>query len=115
MRVAAAIASALSLVSTLLSMAGLAPPAAAADIALTASNAINAALDELVPPFERDSGHKVAMRLGVASVLRKEIEGGAAFDVAILVGNLDGLVKHDRPAQGERQASRSTTSALEPG
>jgi molybdate transport system substrate-binding protein len=94
MRIAAA--TALSLISAW----GLAPSATAADIALTASNAINAVLEELVPPFERDSGHKVAMRLGIASVLRKEIEGGAAFDVAILVGNLDGLVKQGRIAGG---------------
>jgi molybdate transport system substrate-binding protein len=73
---------------------------AAADIALTASNAINAALEELVPPFERASGHKVTMRLGVAAFLRKEIEGGAAFDVAILVGSLDRLVKDGRIAAG---------------
>jgi molybdate transport system substrate-binding protein len=96
MRVATAIASALTLISAW----GLAPPAMAADIALTASNAINAVLDELVPSFERDSGHKVAMRLGVASALSKEIEGGAAFDVAILVGHLDGLVKQGRIASG---------------
>ena len=75
-------------------------PAIAADIALIGSNAINAALDEIIPQFERDSGHKVTMRLGVASVLRKEIEGGAPFDVTILVGNLDGLVKQGRIATG---------------
>jgi molybdate transport system substrate-binding protein len=75
-------------------------PAPAADLSLFASNAINAALDELIPQFERENGRKVAMRLGVASVLRKEIEGGAAFDVAILVGSLDGLVKQGKVAAG---------------
>jgi molybdate transport system substrate-binding protein len=73
---------------------------ATADIAVTASNAINVVLEELVPPFERASGHKVTMRLGVASFLRKEIEGGAPFDVAILVGNLDRLVKDGKIAAG---------------
>jgi molybdate transport system substrate-binding protein len=73
---------------------------AAADVALTASNAINVVLEELVPQFERASGHKVTMRLGVASFLRKEIEDGAAFDVAILVGNLDRLVQDGKIAAG---------------
>jgi molybdate transport system substrate-binding protein len=73
---------------------------AAADLSLTASNAINVVLDELVPQFERASGHKVTMRLGVASFLHKEIEGGAPFDVAILVGSLDRLVKDGKIAAG---------------
>ena len=79
-------------------MCGSAFPVTAADITLIASNAINVILDEIVPQFERESGHKVTMRLGVASALRKQIEDGAAFDVAILVGNLDGLVKQGRIA-----------------
>ena len=74
--------------------------ATAADITLVASNAINVILDELVPQFERASGHKVTMRLGVASQLRKDIESGVAFDVAILVGNLDDLVKQGKVATG---------------
>jgi molybdate transport system substrate-binding protein len=73
---------------------------AAADIALTASNAINVVLEELVPQFERARGRKVTMRLGVASFLRKEIEDGAPFDVAILVGDLDRLVKDGKIAAG---------------
>lgn len=80
-------------------------PAAAAEITLVASNAINAVLDELVPQFERAGGHKVTMRLGVASALRKEIAGGAAFDVAILVGGLDDLV-------GQGKISAGTPTAL---
>jgi molybdate transport system substrate-binding protein len=75
-------------------------PAAAAEVVLVASNAINAVLDEVVPQFERASGHKVTMRLGIASALRKEIEGGTAFDVTILVGNLDDLVKQGKVAAG---------------
>jgi molybdate transport system substrate-binding protein len=73
---------------------------AAADLSLTASNAINVVLDELVPQFERANGLKVTMRLGVASFLRKEIEGGAPFDVTILVGSLDRLVKDGKIVAG---------------
>lgn len=84
--------------------AAMASPAAAVEITLIASNAINAILDELVPPFERASGHKVVMRLDVASALRKEIENGTAFDVAILVGGLDNLVAQKRIAPGTARA-----------
>jgi molybdate transport system substrate-binding protein len=94
MKNAAAIAGVLALMSAWI------PGPAAADLSLTASNAIDAVLDELVPQFERASGHKVTMRLGVASFLRKEIEGGAPFDVAILVGSLDRLVKDGKIAAG---------------
>jgi molybdate transport system substrate-binding protein len=69
-----------------------ASPACAADITLLASNAINVILDELVPQFERANNHRVKMRLGIASTLRKNIEAGAAFDAAILVGGVEGLV-----------------------
>jgi molybdate transport system substrate-binding protein len=77
-----------------------AAPAAAAEVTVFGSNAINVILGELVPQFERATGHKVAMRLGVASSLRKEIESGVLFDVAILVGNFDDLVKQGRVAAG---------------
>src|SRR5262245_51072413 len=88
-------------------------PATAAEIALVASSAINAVLDEVVPQFERDSGHKVTMRLGVASFLRKEIEAGAPFDVTILVGGLDGLVTRGRAAR--RHAGCARPQRLWPG
>jgi molybdate transport system substrate-binding protein len=73
--------------------ASLPAPATAAELAMLASAAIDVILNEAVPQFERASGNKVAMRLDYAALLRKEIEAGAAFDVTILVGSLDGLVK----------------------
>ena len=57
-------------------------PARAAELSLVASNAIDAILEEVVPAFERTSGHKVTMRLGVARAV----------------------------AQGDRQAARRSTS-----
>jgi molybdate transport system substrate-binding protein len=77
-----------------------ASPAAAAEIRLFASNAINAILAELVPRFEAARGHKVTMRLDYAALLRKQIEAGASFDVAILVGDFEDLVKQGRIAAG---------------
>ena len=70
MKLGALVASALALTGA----CGPASSATAAEITLFASNAIDVILDEVVPQFERESGHKVVMRLGVASFLRKEIE-----------------------------------------
>jgi molybdate transport system substrate-binding protein len=94
MKLAAVLAAAFAVTG----VCGPASPVTAAEITLLASNAINVILDEVIPQFERESGHKITMRLGVASSLRKQIEDGAAFDVAILVGNLDGLVRQGRIA-----------------
>ena len=74
------------------------PPAAAAEITMLGSAAIDVILKEVVPQFERASGHKVKMRLDFAALLRKEIEAGATFDVTILVGSLDDLVKQGKLA-----------------
>ena len=87
-------------------------PATAAEVTLLASNAINAILDEVIPRFERSTGHKVTMRLDYAALLRKQIEGGAVFDVAILVGNLDNLVKQGRVEEGTHFALGRTGYGL---
>jgi molybdate transport system substrate-binding protein len=58
--------------------------AAAAEIKLISVNGVKLALPELVLAFETRSGHKVSTSLGEAGVLRREIEEGRAFDVAIL-------------------------------
>jgi molybdate transport system substrate-binding protein len=79
-------------------------PARAADITLLASNAINVILDELVPQFERANNHRVKMRLGIASTLRKNIEAGAVFDAAILVGGVEGLVARGTIARDSSRA-----------
>ncbi|SRR5579871_1600616 len=55
-----------------------------AELAVLASNGVKAALEALGPAFERESGHSLRVRFGLAAVLKREIEGGATFDVAIL-------------------------------
>src|SRR5262245_33350452 len=75
-------------------------PARAAEITLFGSAALDVVLEEVVPAFTRAAGHKVAMRLDYAALLRREIAAGAAFDVAILVGALDDLVAQHRIAAG---------------
>ena len=76
-------------------------PARAAEVALSASVALTEVLKELVPQFEKASGNKVTVHLGTAAALKKEIDGGAAFDVAILTPPLvEDLVKQGKAAAG---------------
>jgi len=74
---------------------------AAAEIKVLSVNGVKLVLGELVSNFEQDSGHKVTVSLGEAGVLRKRIEDGESFDVAILPRPAtDALVKQDKIAAG---------------
>ena len=56
---------------------------------------------EVVPLFERANGSKVEIKFALTSVLKKEIEDGAAFDIALLPRpELDALVEAGRIAAG---------------
>ena len=78
--------------------------AMSAEINLHASAAIDAALKELLPRFEASTGHSIRSKLGIASNLRRDIEAGAAFDVCILVGDLEALARDGRIAAGTQTA-----------
>jgi len=76
-------------------------PAAAAEITLLSSVGVTAILEELLPQFERATGHKVVAHLGTAAATKKAIDGGAGFDVAILTpGLVDDLIKEGKAVAG---------------
>jgi molybdate transport system substrate-binding protein len=58
--------------------------ATAEEIRVLSSVGIRAVVEELVPEFERTTGHEVALVFDLASVLKTKIENGEPFDVAIL-------------------------------
>src|SRR5215470_16846844 len=58
--------------------------ARADDITVLASNAVKAAVVELVPQFEKETGHRLTFTWGASNLLIKQIEGGQAFDVVIV-------------------------------
>src|SRR5258708_16182561 len=58
--------------------------ARADDIKVLASNGVRASLDELVPRFERSSGHKVSVTFGLAAQIKRDIEAGAALDLPVI-------------------------------
>src|SRR5690349_3091937 len=68
-------------ISSLLVLAG---PANAADLKVLSPHAMRPALNDLVPEFERSSGHRVIVYYATTSSLVKDIEAGKTADVAIL-------------------------------
>src|SRR5580700_9203289 len=76
-------------------------PAAAADIKVLTAGAFKQVVLALVPEFEKATGHKVALDNDTVGALVKSIEGGEAFDVAILSSAaLDKLAKEGKTAPG---------------
>ncbi len=66
-------------------------------------------MTEVAPMFERDSGAKVAIEFRLTSVLQKEIEAGAVFDVALLPRpELEELERQGKIAGGIADVARST-------
>jgi len=69
----------------------------AAEIRVLASNGVRAALEELAPAFERDTGNKLVIEFGLAAQLKRQIEGGAPFDLAVLTSaGIDDLAKQGK-------------------
>jgi molybdate transport system substrate-binding protein len=62
--------------------------ARAADITILASNGVKAAVVELVPQFEKETGHKLKFTWGASNLLAKQVESGEAFDVVIVTPSL---------------------------
>ena len=79
--------------------------ARAADIKVLSAGAFKQVALAMVPQFEKQSGHKVAIDNDTVGGLVKRIEGGEAFDVAILSpAAIDNLIKAGKIAPGTRVA-----------
>ena len=69
----------------------------AAQIRILCSNGIKAVMEELVPQFERATKHQVSVTYGLAAALKRQIDGGERFDVAVLTpAFMDDLIKAGR-------------------
>src|SRR6266446_7889638 len=69
----------------------------AAEIKVLASNGVKEALNELTPAFERATGNKLVITFGLAAALKRQIEAGEAFDLAILpAAGLNDLAKQGK-------------------
>jgi len=74
-----------------------------APVHVLASNGVRAVIDELKPQAERAIGRPLEIEFDTSSSVKRRIEGGAAFDVAILTSDVIGdLAKAGKIAAGTR-------------
>ena len=75
----------------------------AAEVVVMGTVAAKSVLEEIAPAFERDSKHKLVLRIATAAELKAEIEKGAPCDVALLtVAAVDDLIKQGRLIQSTK-------------
>jgi len=69
----------------------------ASEIKVLSTHAVLEVLSELRPLFELTSGHRLSFSYDPANVIKRQIEGGAAFDVAIVTRQvIDDLAKQGK-------------------
>jgi len=75
----------------------------AAEIKVLTAGAFKQVVVALVPGFEKQTGHKVTVDNGTAGELKKRIEGGEAFDVAVITpAVVDELTAKGKIAPGSK-------------
>jgi molybdate transport system substrate-binding protein len=80
-----------------------ASPGTAAEVSVIASTAMREVLDELVPMFERTSGHKVVVTFQSGAVLPVKIKEGAQADLVVATPQvIDDLVTAGKVVAGTR-------------
>src|SRR5678815_3158034 len=80
-----------------------ASPAQAAELRVLSGNGAKAAVRELCTQFERATGNTIKLHFEVNADLKKKIEAGEAFDVAVLNPPvIDALIKDGRLIAGSR-------------
>jgi molybdate transport system substrate-binding protein len=94
----------LSLAVVSIAAIGSARGAAAVEIKVLTAGAFKQVLLALVPEFEKQTGHKVTLDNATVGALTKRIEGGEAFDIAVLTPKaVDELTAKGKFAAGSRQ------------
>lgn len=84
-------------------IAAVAQPGAAADIKVLTAGAMRGVIAELLPQFEKDTGHKVSLDNATAGTLATRIEAGEAFDVAVITPKvIDSLAEKGKVVPGTR-------------
>ena len=87
--------------------------AAVAEVKVLCSNAFGAAMQDLAPKFETTMKQRVSVTYGLTANLRKQIESGEPFDLAVLTpAAIDDLIKAGRIAADSRTPLARTGLAL---
>jgi molybdate transport system substrate-binding protein len=85
----------------------------AAEIRVFCSNGIRAVMQEVVPQFEKATKHTVTVTYGLSAVLKRQIDAGEAYDVAVLTpGLIDDLIKQGKIAGNTRTSIARSGMAL---
>ena len=80
---------------------GLVHGAAASELRVYSTIAVQAPLEEMIPKFEAGTGHKLSVQWATATMLVKRIEGGEKADVVILTDSgMDLLAKEGKVVPG---------------
>jgi molybdate transport system substrate-binding protein len=89
--------------AAVLMLAGAVGAAGAAEMKILTAGAMKAVVLELVPAFEKETGHKAVVDNDTAGGLAKRIEGGEAFDLAIITpGVINDLAGKGKMVAGSR-------------
>jgi len=92
-----------SLVLAAASFIAAATAAHAADMKILTAGAMKAVVLELVPAFEKETGHKAVVDNDTAGGLARRIEGGEAFDLAVITpGVINDLAAKGKIVAGSR-------------
>src|SRR5258708_30313093 len=71
-----------------------ASPAASAELKIFGSRVTKMIVEDIGPQFERATGHRLIVLTDVAAVMKRRIEAGERFDLAVLVNfQTDELIK----------------------
>jgi molybdate transport system substrate-binding protein len=74
---------------------------AAAEIKVFSTVGVKSVIDELVPKFEKTSGHKLTITWSTAALLVKRVQAGEQADALILIkGNIETLLKEGKVMPG---------------
>jgi molybdate transport system substrate-binding protein len=97
-----------AIVATTVGLVFLSTPEGAAqgtEVRVLVSNGMKAAMEELQPQCERAVGHPLALQFHSTAAVKKQIEAGEGFDVAIItVEAIDDLIREGKIAAGTRAA-----------
>src|SRR5260221_14774661 len=95
---------------TILSSQGI---AIAAELKVFSTIGVQGAVEELVPQFEKTSGHKLAITWATAPMLVKRIQAGETADAMILnLAGIDTMSKEGRIAPGSGVTLASSGVAI---
>ena len=75
----------------------------AAEVKLIASAAVRGAVNDLIPAFEKEGGHKISTTWAGTEAITKRISGGEVVDVVLIAApNIDKLIAEGKLVAGSR-------------